>query len=303
MPSVPATKEPTVTSSACPHSAKLLGHTNGSAKILEGSMPLNGVDRLDNGKEASRGVQRTTKAASPDRKWIRPDLPSRCKWSLEASKADSPHAEIPRSEKLCPNQNNRLTTSRSPHSLLVSSCRKVQPAILPNILHRIGETPMVSINKIPKAFGLKCEIRKWDQKGAQIEPSCATAKLTTSLCLQWPSASSLTLAAAWRTGSACGWWRTLRGTASSSPGTPLLSPLLETLVRLCFMSFLWYWVSRASHGSSYWLKSRMWIFRFDAGIGLALAAAVKGYRCIIVMPEKMSMEKVRSVCVYVQRCG
>lgn len=30
----------------------------------------------------------------------------------------------------------------------------------------------------------------------------------------------------------------------------------------------------------------------NTGIGLALASVVKGYRCLIVMPEKMSNEKV-----------
>lgn len=31
----------------------------------------------------------------------------------------------------------------------------------------------------------------------------------------------------------------------------------------------------------------------NTGVGLALSCAVKGYRCIIVLPEKMSLEKVR----------
>ena len=31
----------------------------------------------------------------------------------------------------------------------------------------------------------------------------------------------------------------------------------------------------------------------NTGIGIALAAATKGYRCIICLPEKMSKEKVR----------
>lgn len=40
-----------------------------------------------------------------------------------------------------------------------------------------------------------------------------------------------------------------------------------------------------------------------AGIGLALVAALKGYRCIIVLPEKMSMEKVRALYGFTPQPG
>lgn len=99
MPSVPSTKEP-VKAPVCPHAAKLLNHTNGEAKLRDGSFPLNGVDKLpamEDAEEPKRTIQIRTKSTSPERKWIRPDLPSRCKWSLGASKADSPHSQIPRS--------------------------------------------------------------------------------------------------------------------------------------------------------------------------------------------------------------
>lgn len=99
MPSVPLSKETPVKGPVCPHAAKVHNHTNGEAKLREGSFPLNGVDKLPavvDTEEANRAIQLNTKNAAADRKWIRPDLPSRCKWSLGASKADSPHAQVPR---------------------------------------------------------------------------------------------------------------------------------------------------------------------------------------------------------------
>uniref|UniRef100_A0A3P8R575 Cystathionine beta-synthase n=1 Tax=Astatotilapia calliptera TaxID=8154 RepID=A0A3P8R575_ASTCA len=193
MPSVPSSKETTVNSPVCPHAGKLHGFSNGENLKTE-----------EESQEAARNIQIKTKNSSPERKWIRPDLPSRCTWSLEASKSDSPHTQV---------------------------SRTVAPAILPNILNKIGDTPMVRINNIPKAFGLKCEIL------AKCEFFNAGGSVKDRISLRMVEDAE-------RAG-------------ILKPGDTIIEPTSG-----------------------------------NTGIGLALAAAVKGYRCIIVMPEKMSMEKV-----------
>uniref|UniRef100_A0A6Q2WWJ8 Cystathionine beta-synthase n=1 Tax=Esox lucius TaxID=8010 RepID=A0A6Q2WWJ8_ESOLU len=137
-----------------------------------------------------------------ERQWIRPDLPSRCTWKLGGSSAESPHSHL------------------SPKSI-----------ILPNVLARIGDTPLIHMNKIPKMFGLKCELL------AKCEFFNAGGSVKDRISLRMVEDAE-------RDG-------------LIQPGDTIIEPTSG-----------------------------------NTGIGLALASAVKGYRCIIVMPEKMSMEKV-----------
>uniref|UniRef100_A0A8C9ZW68 Cystathionine beta-synthase n=1 Tax=Sander lucioperca TaxID=283035 RepID=A0A8C9ZW68_SANLU len=136
--------------------------------------------------------------------WIRPDLPSRCTWRLGASISESPHSHP---ERIKP------------------------PSILPNILGKIGHTPLVRLNKIPKEFGLKCDIL------AKCEFFNAGGSVKDRIGLRMVEDAE-------RAG-------------ILKPGDTIIEPTSG-----------------------------------NTGIGLALAAAVKGYRCIITMPERMSNEKV-----------
>ncbi|XP_076603089.1 cystathionine beta-synthase b [Chaetodon auriga] len=207
MPSVSDSSSLEDARTLCPHTAKLI-----SADVTWGQKSANGEqdsvkdqdESYHESRESSESEPENSEATADQRNWIRPDLPSRCTWKLGAPLSGSPHSHPPR------------TTA---------------PSILPNILGKIGHTPLVRLNKIPKEFGLKCDIL------AKCEFFNAGGSVKDRIGLRMVEDAEKA--------------------GIIKPGDTIIEP---------------------SSGNT--------------GIGLALTAAVKGYRCIITMPERMSMEKV-----------
>lgn len=148
----------------------------------------------------------TSVNANPDAPvgFVRPDLPSRCTWHLKADPTTSPH------------------TKKTPEA---------RKKIMDTILDNVGNTPLVRLNSIPKAYGLKCELLakcEFFNAGGSVKDRIGVRMVEDA-----------------------------EKAGKIKPGYCLIEPTSG-----------------------------------NTGIGIALAAAVKGYRCIIVLPEKMSNEKV-----------
>ncbi|XP_002742258.1 cystathionine beta-synthase-like [Saccoglossus kowalevskii] len=136
---------------------------------------------------------------------VLPNTPSKCTWTLGSDIKESPHKHIP--------------------------LPAVEEKILPNVLSRTGNTPMVRINKLGKDAGLKCELLakcEYFNAGGSVKDRIGRRMIEDA-----------------------------EEKGLIKPGDVIIE---------------------ATAGNT--------------GIGLALAACVKGYKCIFVMPEYMSMDKV-----------
>nr|XP_023017435.1 cystathionine beta-synthase-like [Leptinotarsa decemlineata] len=133
-----------------------------------------------------------------------PDKKSACTWHKNANRQSTPHST-----------KDWKRTSK----------------ILPNALAAIGNTPMIKLNKIPQAEGLKCEVYV---KCEFLNPGGSVKDRIAFRVVEDAERQGLL-----------------------KPGSTIIEPTSG-----------------------------------NTGIGLAMAAAVKGYRCVIVMSEKMSNEKV-----------
>ncbi|XP_069491763.1 cystathionine beta-synthase-like isoform X1 [Ambystoma mexicanum] len=138
--------------------------------------------------------------------WVPPSTPSRCTWRAGRPLSESPHHY----QKKAMSQELKIS---------------------PNILSLVGETPLVRMAKIEKAYGLQCELLA---KCEFFNPGGSVKDRPSLRMVEEAERRGI-----------------------MKPGDTIIEPTSG-----------------------------------NTGIGLALIAAVKGYRCIIVMPKAMSQEKV-----------
>lgn len=165
-------------------------------------------------KHSRTDVTPIEKLSCPMR-FVRPDLESRCTWNGEPATIDT----------------EALT--QGPHSFQLPRDNE-KARVMPDVLHAIGNTPLVRINKISKAAGLQCDLL------AKCEFFNAGGSVKDRIALRMVEDAEKA--------------------GQLKPGDTIIEPTSG-----------------------------------NTGIGLALAAAVKGYRCVIVLPEKMSVEKVATL--------
>ncbi|KAG5886814.1 hypothetical protein JTB14_031456 [Gonioctena quinquepunctata] len=155
------------------------------------------------------------------------DNPKRLKSNLNFWSPLNDNFNVPDKKSACTwNKNNKKQST--PHS--TRDWRRTSK-ILPNALAAVGNTPMIKLNKIPQAEGLKCDVYV---KCEFLNPGGSVKDRIALRIIEDAERQGLL-----------------------KPGYTIIEP---------------------SSGNT--------------GIGLAMAAAVKGYRCVIVMSEKMSNEKV-----------
>lgn len=75
--------------------------------------------------------------AMPLKNFVRPDKPSACTWHTRA-------------------REDPVLMKTNPHTVRPFVTEKQK--IIPNILHAIGSTPMVRLNRIPQSMGIECEM-------------------------------------------------------------------------------------------------------------------------------------------------
>ena len=128
-----------------------------------------------------------------------------------------------------------------------------------SILDAVGNTPLVRCSRISKSLGIKCEI-------------CISVFLSITSLIRITTASNVKLTCFWSTVAKCEFL---------SAGGGVRDRIIVRMVEEAECE------GRLSPGGTLIEPTSG-----NTSIGVALTAAVRGYRCIITLPEKMSKETV-----------